>query len=209
MPKANQQNNPQTSHGSQGTPIQTYQPENQAPSKEDVKNLQMMLMQTSQASKEKDLQLAKHQEELEQLKRKLIEKSDKKEENETHQEAAKRRLAIFPAEDVKNSLKIITMIAADVKKQIPKSVTDAMEAMRGNRWPSGLRQVCIIYNTEGCPLHFTHFIKGEKSAKMHLCAVCLINFEVGMSHPAHSCPVLQIIDKDINDMNMKMQISNA
>ena len=38
--------------------------------------------------------------------------------------------------------------------------------------------------------------------KIHVCAICVNLFNIGMAHPSHSCPTLGMIDKQIEGNNL-------
>ena len=187
MPKVTQQ----TPHGSEEQPV----------TQEEVNQMKLMIHAKNQETEAKDAELEKARKELEAMKREIAAKSENKDVTETHQQSATRRMSLQPSSDIKNTLKMLTKITADVKPQIPHGIIESITAMRGQKWPQGTRMVCLDFNAEGCTKNFAHYDNNEKITKLHICGVCVKLFDIGLSHSALNCATLQIVDKRLEEQN--------
>ena len=195
MPKAQ----PQASNQSQqASSDQTTAPTLTA---EEIKKIQILLIQSNQQNQEKDREIKRLQEEQVELIRKINEKSENKGDYETHFASAKRRLAIHPVTDrnTKHILRIVQTIVNDAQKYIPQDFAETITNMRGKSIPTGVRQICLHYNVESCQYNFTHYSSNENVIKLHFCILCAKMFDVGMCHQAQSCPCLLMIDRIIEE----------
>ena len=168
---------------------------------DDVKTLQENLMNKNRENKEKEIQLSKNREELEKLQRQINLRSEEKQDDETYLQSAQRRLKLYQPDDTKNALKIITKITEDVMPLIPATIKESLANMRGNKWTTGTRQICLEYNLDNCTMNFSHFNKGDRCFKLHLCIFCIKFFEIGMYHACHGCPTLSIIGENVMQVN--------
>ena len=105
----------------------------------------------NQENMSKDQELEHTRNELEQLKKVLMAKSEFKGENETHLAATQRRLAIHPTKDMKNTLKIWNLITADAKPEIQPIVFETISSMRGKTWQHGTCSVCVHFMVQKFP----------------------------------------------------------
>ena len=152
----------------------------------------------------KDQELERTRNELEELKKVLMVKSEFKGENETHLAAAQRRLAIHPTKDMKNTLKIWNLITADAKPEIQPIVLETISSMRGKTWLHGTCSVCVDFQMEKCPQGFLHYNKYENANQSHVCVLCVKIFEIGMAQPALHCPTLRLLDENHESQQMQL-----
>ena len=138
------------------------------------------------------------------MQKEINKRSEEKQSYENYSDSAKRRLLLFPPDDLRNCLRIIFKIHSEIANHIPVDIQESLSNMRGGKWSTGTRNICLEYNLENCTGNFSHFHRGDKTAKLHICLICLKLYDVGMCHAAHSCPTLSLVDKKIEESHMQI-----
>ena len=177
---------------------QELQPEN-PPSQEQIKTLQVMVMAKSKENQEKEREILHQKQELERLQKELNKKSEDKQPYENFEASIIRRLSIYNPTELDNSLRVLNKIKNEIEPLIPDNIKNTIGGLRGSKFNSGTRLLCLEYNSDSCTItqNIYHFNAKEKCTKLHLCVLCVKLYEVGMCHAAITCPTIKLIDKNI------------
>ena len=111
-------------------------------------------------------------------------------------------------ENLNKSLALMRKIANEVEPLLPEDLLKTLNSMRGHKWPGATRNICMQYNQDECEFYHLHKQTNNfnnNRIKIHVCAICVNLFNIGMAHPSHSCPTLGMIDKQIESNNAMQQ----